>query len=87
MSSRSGCIYEKLKKADRSAYYLYIVIYVDDILCIDENLGETMNKIAATYRMKEDSIGPPKPYLGASVMKWSLQDKPGASSECLATSS
>ena len=74
-------------KVSGFTYYSYIVVYVDDILCIDADLREIMDKITSIYRMKEDSIGPPKIYLGANVKKWSLQDENGTNSECWETSS
>ena len=46
-----------------------------------------MNKSATIYRIKEDSIGTIKLYLGENVKKWSLQDKIGISSERSATRS
>ena len=62
-------------KQDGSTYYSYTVVYVDDILCIYENPGKIMNKIASIYRMKEDSIGPPKIYIGANVKKCHFKKK------------
>jgi len=69
-------------KADCSTYYSYIVVCVDDILRIDKNPGERMDKIASIYRIKKNSISPPKSYLGANVKKWSIQDTQGMNSEC-----
>ena len=63
-------IYMKPKtKKDGSTYYSYIFVYVVDIICIDENPREIMNKIASIYRMKENNIGPPKIHIGANVKK------------------
>ena len=74
-------------KVDESTYYSYIVVYFDDILCIDADPGEIIDKIVSICRMKEDSIGSPKIYLGANVKKWLLQDENDTNSEFWATSS
>ena len=81
-------IYMKPKtKNDGTTYYLHIVVYVDNILCIEENPKETMSRIGEIYRMKEDSVGPPRIYLGANIKKWNLQSEDRSISQCWALSS
>ena len=46
-----------------------------------------MGRIKKIYRMKEDSVGPPKTYLGANIKKWNLQDEHGSNYQCWALSS
>ena len=55
-------------------YYEYLLVYVDDILCISHKPKETMDLLAGIYRLKEDSVGPPDRYLGANVGKFQLPD-------------
>ena len=51
-------------KADGSSYYEYILLYVDDALCISENAEDVLrNELGKYFDLKENSIGPPKLYL------------------------
>ncbi len=56
-------------KPDGTEYYEYLLVYVDDILCISHNTKPVMDKFAKIYRLKADSVGPPERYLGADVEK------------------
>ena len=60
---------ERTRK-DGSKYYLYLIIYVDDVLCIDEDPKTIIDHIASVYRVKDGSIEEPKRYLGMNVRKW-----------------
>lgn len=52
------------KKADNSEYYEFVLLYVDNALCISENVeGVLRNEIGKYFKLKEKSIGPPKLYL------------------------
>jgi hypothetical protein len=51
-----------------------ILTYVDDILCISKQTAPIMKHIASIYRLKDDSIGEPKRYLGANIGTWVLGD-------------
>ena len=55
-------------------YYEYLLVYVDDILCISHAPQETMKVISGIYRLKDDNTGPPSRYLGANVGKYQLPD-------------
>jgi hypothetical protein len=55
-------------------YYEMILVYVDDILCISKQTTPIMKHIASIYRLKDDSIGQPKRYLGANIGTWVLGD-------------
>ena len=58
------------KKPDGSKYYYsYLIIYVDDILCIHHNPTVTVDRIQGTYRLKQ-SIEDRKMYLGTDMRKW-----------------
>ena len=51
-------------------YYEYLLVYVDDILCVSHEPRKTMNQIEKMYRLKNDSIAAPTEYLGATVKQW-----------------
>ena len=54
-------------KTNGEQYYEYLLVYVDDILCLSEHTKPIMDEIGALYRLKENSVGPPKRYLGADT--------------------
>ena len=56
-------------KPDGTEYYEYLLVYVDDILCISHATDPIMKAFANIYRLKADSIGPPERYLGADIGK------------------
>jgi len=66
--------YEQLIKMtnDNTKYYEYLAIYVDDTLCISHDPTKTMDAISKMYRIKDNSIEPPKTYLGAQVVQYRL---------------
>ena len=66
-----GDVYMKERtRKDGSKYYSYLIIYVDDVLCIDEDPKTIIDHIASVYRVKDGSIEEPKRYLGMNVRKW-----------------
>ena len=48
-------------------YYEMILVYVDDILVVSHDTKPIMDEISSTFRLKEDSLGPPRRYLGAGI--------------------
>ena len=62
-------------KSDGSTYYEYVLLYTDDALVISEN-PETIlrNEIGRYFELKQESIGPPKIYLGGKVRRVELQN-------------
>ena len=54
-------------KPDGTEYYEYLLVYVDDILCISHDTTPIMRDLATRYRLKEGSIGSPTRYLGADI--------------------
>lgn len=62
-------------KPDGEEYYEYILVYVDDILCISHKARETMALIAKDFRFKKDEIKPPEIYLGARLERKLLNGK------------
>ena len=49
--------------ASSDKYWSYIIVYVDDILCIHHDPHIPMNQISDIYRMKDGSISKTKIYL------------------------
>jgi hypothetical protein len=63
------------KRSDGSDYYEYILLYTDDCLVISENAELVLRQELGRYfTLKEESIGPPKQYLGGSVRKVQLDN-------------
>jgi hypothetical protein len=59
---------------DGFEYYEYVLIFVDDILHMSHNPGDTMGTLAKLYELKEGSVGVPDRYPGANVGKFQLED-------------
>jgi hypothetical protein len=59
---------------DNTRYYEYLAVYVDDILSISQHPERTMKAVSEIYRIKDNSIEPPKTYLGAQVLQYKLPD-------------
>lgn len=57
---------------DGFEYYSYILLYVDDALCIDHDPMSELRKIDKYFKFKEGSIADPDFYLGAKVKKVQL---------------
>ena len=63
------------KRSDGSDYYEYILLYTDDCLVLSENPESLLRQELGRYfTLKEESIGPPKIYLGGSVRKVQLDN-------------
>jgi hypothetical protein len=54
---------------DSVLYWAYILIYVDDILCLNHDPGSSMAKLDEYFKMKEGSIQVPTFYSGAKLKK------------------
>jgi hypothetical protein len=50
-------------------YWAYILIYVDDILCVHHNPGEELVRLDKYFNMKDGSIQEPTFYLGVKLKK------------------
>ena len=57
------------KKDDGDSYYEYLLLYVDDALAISERPKEQLMEIDKYFKLKPDSVGPPKIYLGAKLTR------------------
>lgn len=62
-------------KPDGEQYYEYMLVYVDDLLCISHDPYRPMKQIAEVLRFKKDKIEPPEFYLGARLEKKRLNDR------------
>jgi hypothetical protein len=80
-------VYRKpMLKLDGTAYYSYLVVYVDDVLCMHEYPKQVMDQIQETFRLK-DTVETPKLYLGTDVRKWKCESSDGTTKECWALGS
>ena len=67
-------VYRKpMVKADGTTYYAYLVMYVDDVLCIEENPKVTIDKIEGLFRLK-DGVESPSRYLGTDTKRWKVNE-------------
>ena len=75
---------QEKKRSDGTVYWEYVLLYVDDCLCISVDPKSIIrNKIGKYFIVKEPSIGPPDIYLGGKV--WKVELDTGV--ECWAFSS
>ena len=56
-------------------YYEYMLIYVDDILCISHDARRPMNEIQASLKFKKNKVEEPEFYLGARLEKKRLNGR------------
>ena len=55
------------KKKDGTPYWEYVLLYVDDMLCISEEAKGGCEEIGKYFTLKPGSAGPPDIYLGGKV--------------------
>lgn len=60
------------KRENGQAYYEYMLLYVDDALCVSSHPMETLDALGKYFTLKPGSIGPPKIYLGAKISQVTL---------------
>ena len=68
-------------KANGEAYYELLLCYVDDVLLVSEAPAVVMEQIKLEYRLKDDSYGAPKTYLGAEIEKFNIIHSDGQVTE------
>jgi hypothetical protein len=56
-----------LQRDDGFKYYAYVLLYVDDVLCVHHDGMMALQEIDFYFKMKEVSMGDPDLYLGAKV--------------------
>ncbi len=59
---------------DPKKYYSYILIYVDDILCIHDDPDSILTQIDKFFLLKPDSVGEQDVYLGAKLKLMQLEN-------------
>ena len=64
-------------------YYEYVLVYVDDVLCMSDQPQITMKGIQDNFKIKNDKIEEPSMYLGAEISKMHNE----TNKECWAMSS
>jgi hypothetical protein len=60
---------EETRPDDGVKYWAYILIYVDDVLCVHHDPGTSLAQIDKYFKMKPGSIMEPTFYLGAKLKK------------------
>ena len=61
--------------SDNSDYWEYVLLYVDDVLCISHDPQSVIkNEIGKYWKMKPGSIGLPNIYLGSKISKVALEN-------------
>jgi hypothetical protein len=71
-ADRDLCIKAETRPDDGVLYWAYIFIYVDDILCVQQDPGAPLAKLDKYFKLKEGSIQVPIFYLGAKLKKTAL---------------
>ena len=62
-------------KDDGSTYWEYVLLYVDDCLCISMNAEKVIKtEIGRYFIIKPNSVGSPDIYLGNKVTKVTLEN-------------
>jgi Reverse transcriptase (RNA-dependent DNA polymerase) len=74
-------------KANGDAYWEYVLVYVDDILCISHEPQNVMDLLASKYKLKDGSVGEPTNYLGAKIEKFQIEGAADPTKHCWAMSS
>ena len=73
-ADRDVWIKPMVRPEDKFKYYAYVLLYVDDVMCIHHDPNVELVKIDNFFRMKPNSIGDPDMYLGAKVSMNVLPD-------------
>ena len=62
-------------KDDSTKYFDYVILYVDDCICLGVDPGKILrNEIRKYFKLKESSIGLPGQYLGGKIRKVLLEN-------------
>ena len=63
-----------VRPGDNFEYYAYILLYVDDCLCIHHDAENALKELDHYFTMKKGSIGDPDIYLGGKLRKVTLEN-------------
>ena len=66
-------------------YYEYMVVYVDDCICVSHDPKRYMDSLAKIYRLREVKI--PDKFLGSNIRSWKYRDDEGVEKHCWAMGS
>ena len=81
-------VYRKpMVDANNKQYYAYLIIYVDDVLCIHHDPKQVMDVIDNNFRLKNGVDSHPKTYLGADIREWTYVRSDGTDGPCWAMGS
>ena len=58
---------KQFEKPNGTKYYGYMLLYVDDAMCINHKAIEELKKLDNYFAMKPGSIGDPNIYLGGKI--------------------
>ena len=61
---------KKATTTDGRAYWIYVLVFTDDLLVVAENPREILMQIDQHFLLKPSSIGKPTMYLGCNVGKY-----------------
>jgi hypothetical protein len=73
LADRDLWMKEETRPDDGVKYWAYILIYVDDILCVHHDPGMSLAQIDNYFKMKPGSTMEPTFYLGAKLKKTVMQ--------------
>ena len=59
-------------KSDGEEYYQYMLVYVDDLLCVAHDATAPLREVMSDFKFKKDAIEPPEIYLGARLQRKDL---------------
>lgn len=60
---------------DGQKYWFYMLLYVYDCLLVHQNSDPVMNDLKTWYKMKGDTLGKLKQYLGVNICRWTLKNR------------
>ena len=66
--------FKPMVREDGFKYYAYVLLYVDDVLCIGHDATSQLHEIDKFFMMKKDSMGDPDIYLGVKLRRTRLKN-------------
>jgi len=67
--------FRQSKRTTGEEYYEYVLLYVDDVLCVSDRAEEVLRQeIGQHFILKEESIGKPTQYLGGKLREVTLEN-------------
>ena len=76
---------KRATKPSGEEYYEYLVVYVDDIICVSVNPKYWMDILQTSYRLRD--VGLPNKFLGSNIKQWKYVDNNGSMQNCWALGS